>query len=209
MPKVQIQNGQGSIVGEMELNDRLFGMEPKVGVMHRTVVAEQAHKRQGTHDTMTRAEVSGGGRKPWKQKHTGRARQGSIRAPHWRHGGIVHGPHPRAYGHSVNKKEKRLAMASALSAKLQAGDFMVLDDLGITEMKTKQAAELLKQLGINGNKVLVILHEQNETVWKSFRNLQNVMVRVAPAFSVQELLTARKIIATKDAVQKMEEVWAS
>lgn len=209
MPKVQVQNGQGNKVGEMELNDRLFGMEPKMGVMHRTVVAEQARKRQGTHDTLTRAEVSGGGRKPWKQKHTGRARQGSIRAPHWRHGGIVHGPHPRGHGHGVNKKEKRLAMASALSAKLQAEDFLVLDDLGMTQMKTKQAVELLKQLGVDGSKVLIILHEPNETIWKSFRNLQNVMVRVAPAFSVQELLSARKVIATKDAVQKMEEVWAS
>jgi len=209
MPKVQVQNGQGNKVGEMELNDRLFGMEPKVGVMHRTVVAEQARKRQGTHDTLTRAEVSGGGRKPWKQKHTGRARQGSIRAPHWRHGGIVHGPHPREHGHGVNKKEKRLAMASALSAKLQAGDFLVLDNLGMTQMKTKQAVGLLKQLGVDGSKVLVVLHEPNETIWKSFRNLQNVMVRVAPAFSVQELLSARKIIATKDAVQKMEEVWSS
>jgi large subunit ribosomal protein L4 len=209
MPKVQVQNGQGSNVGEMELSDRLFGMEPKVGVMHRTVVAEQAHQRQGTHDTLTRAEVRGGGRKPWKQKHTGRARQGSIRAPHWRHGGIVHGPHPRNHAHAVNKKERRLAMASALSAKLQAGDFVVLNDLGITEMKTRQAASLLKHLGVDEQKVLVILHEQNETVWKSFRNLPDVIVRVAPAFSVQELLGARKIIVTQDAIKKMEEVWAS
>lgn len=208
MPKISVHNAQGKAIGETELNDKLFGLTPKVGLMHRKMRVEQAHQRHGTHDTLTRAEVAGGGRKPWKQKHTGRARQGTIRAPHWRKGGVAHGPHPRDHEITMSKKEKRLALASALSAKFQAGDLILVDDLGMTEIKTKRAMEILSGLGAKDKKVLILLGEHNETVWKSFRNLPNVQVKVAPGFSLVELLSANTIIATQSAVQAMEEVWA-
>jgi large subunit ribosomal protein L4 len=208
MPKANLYNAQGQTIGEVELSDSLFGAKAKEATVHRTVVAQLAHLRQGTHDTKTRAEVRGGGRKPWRQKHTGRARQGSIRAPHWRKGGTVHGPTPRDYAPIVNKKERRLAFRTVLADKVENGALLVVDELNFPEIKTKQAAAFLKALGIDSERVLILLHEPNETVFKSFRNIPNVLVRIAPAFALHEIIPARRVIATKQAIAKMEEVWA-
>ncbi|MFT0752567.1 50S ribosomal protein L4 [Synechococcus sp. RC10A2] len=208
MPKVSLYNAQGQAIGEVELSDRLFGTQGKMSVVHRTVVAQLAHLRQGTHDTKTRGEVRGGGRKPWRQKHTGRARQGSIRAPHWRKGGIVHGPTPRDYNPIVNKKERRLAFRTVLADKAENGALLVVDELNFPEIKTKHAAAFLNALGIGSERVLILIHEPNEIVYKSFRNLPNVLVRIAPAFALHEIIPARRVIATKQAIAKMEEVWA-
>jgi large subunit ribosomal protein L4 len=206
MPKVNVYDLQGKPVGEYEVSEKLLaGKNP---TLHRTVVAQLAHLRQGTHDTLTRGEVRGGGRKPWPQKHTGRARQGSIRAPHWRHGGVVHGPTPRDYNPIVNKKERRAAIRAALADKIESGALRVVEDLQFPEIKTKHAAAFLKALGVENGRVLILLHEPNEVVYKSFRNLPNVLVRIAPAFALHELIPARTVIATRAAVQKMEEVWA-
>lgn len=206
MPKVNVYDLQGKPVGEYEVSEKLLA--GKNTTLHRTVVAQLAHMRQGTHDTLTRGEVRGGGRKPWRQKHTGRARQGSIRAPHWRHGGIVHGPAPREYNPIVNKKERRAAIRAALADKIESGALRVVDDLQFPEIKTKHAAAFLKALGVENRRVLILLHEPNEVVYKSFRNLPNVLVRIAPAFALHEIIPAHTVIATRAAVQKMEEVWA-
>ncbi|CUU37690.1 MAG: 50S ribosomal protein L4 [Fimbriimonadales bacterium] len=206
MPKVNVYDLQGKPVGEYEVSEKLLA--GKNTTLHRTVVAQLAHLRQGTHDTLTRGEVRGGGRKPWPQKHTGRARQGSIRAPHWRHGGVVHGPTPRDYNPIVNKKERRAAIRAALADKIESGALRVVEDLQFPEIKTKHAAAFLKALGVENGRVLILLHEPNEVVYKSFRNLPNVLVRIAPAFALHELIPARTVIATRAAVQKMEEVWA-
>ncbi len=206
MPKVNVYDLQGKPVGEYEVSEKLLA--GKNTTLHRTVVAQLAHMRQGTHDTLTRGEVRGGGRKPWRQKHTGRARQGSIRAPHWRHGGIVHGPTPREYNPIVNKKERRAAIRAALADKIESGALRVVEDLQFPEIKTKHAAAFLKALGVENGRVLILLHEPNEVVYKSFRNLPNVLVRIAPAFALHEIIPARTVIATRAAVQKMEEVWA-
>lgn len=206
MPKVNVYDLQGKPVGEYEVSEKLLA--GKNTTLHRTVVAQLAHLRQGTHDTLTRGEVRGGGRKPWRQKHTGRARQGSIRAPHWRHGGIVHGPTPRDYHPIVNKKERRAAIRAALADKIESGALRVVEDLQFPEIKTKHAAAFLKALGVESGRVLILLHEPNEVVYKSFRNLPNVLVRIAPAFALHEIIPARTVIATRAAVQKMEEVWA-
>ncbi len=208
MAKAAVYNAQGQQVGEMELNPALFARTAKRSVLHRVVVAEQAHERQGTHSTLTRGEVRGGGRKPWRQKHTGRARQGSIRAPQWRHGGIVHGPKPRDYDPLVNKKERRLAFAAALSDKAESGALRIVEELHFPEIKTKHAMQLLNQLGATEGRVLVLIDQPNEVVYKSFRNLPNVLVRIAPAFALHELIPARHVIATRAAIQKLEEVWA-
>ncbi|MEO0249363.1 MAG: 50S ribosomal protein L4 [candidate division WOR-3 bacterium] len=209
MPKVLLTNQQGEQIGEIELKDPVFGIRPNSVVLHRKLVAELANARQGTHDTLTRGEVRGGGRKPWRQKHTGRARQGSIRAPHWRHGGIVHGPKPRSYRQHLNKKEKQLAIRAALSAKLAAGDLIAVQTLTLPEAKTKRAVEFLKNLGVHLKRVLFILPEYDETLLKAFRNLPNVIVRTAPSFSVHDLLGAEKVVATEQALRKMEEVWST
>lgn len=208
MAKATVYNAQGQQVGEMELNPALFSRAAKGSVLHRVVVAELAHQRQGTHSTLTRGEVRGGGRKPWRQKHTGRARQGSIRAPQWRHGGVVHGPKPRDYNPVVNKKERRQAFAAALTDKAESGALRIVDELNFPEIKTKHAVQLLSQLNATNGRVLVLIDQPNEVVYKSFRNLPNVLVRIAPAFALHELIPARYVIATKAAIQKLEEVWA-
>lgn len=206
MQKVKVYDLQGRTVGEYEVSDRLVSAKPSS--VHRTVVAQLAHLRQGTHDTLSRGEVRGGGRKPWRQKHTGRARQGSTRAPHWRHGGVVHGPTPRDYNPIVNKKERRAAFRAVLADKIESGALHVVEDLQFPEIKTKHAVALLKAMGIETGRVLILIHEPNEVVYKSFRNLPNVLVRIAPAFALHEIIPARTVIATRAAVQKMEEVWA-
>jgi large subunit ribosomal protein L4 len=208
MPKVSVYDKTGQPVREIELSDVVFAAEVRPDLMHAAVVAEQANARLGTADTKTRGEVRGGGRKPWRQKHTGRARQGSIRAPHWRKGGIVHGPTPRDYNPIVNKKERRLAFRTVLADKAEHGALLVVDELTFPEIKTKHAAAFLKSLGIGDERVLILIHEPNETVYKSFRNIPNVLVRIAPAFALHEIIPARRVIATPQAIAKMEEVWA-
>ncbi len=211
MPTVSVYDMQGKQVGELELSENLCPNEVNLNTVHRTVVAQLAHLRQGTHKVLTRGEVRGGGRKPWRQKHTGRARQGSIRAPHWRHGGIVHGPVPRDYDLAVNKKERRVAIRAVLCDKVQSGALKVVEDLQFPEIKTKSAVKFLASMGVHllkPERVLILLHEPNEVVYKSFRNLPNVLVRIAPAFSLYELIPARHVIATRSAVEKIEEVWA-
>jgi large subunit ribosomal protein L4 len=193
----------------MELSDEVFAAEVRVDLLHAAVVAEQANARQGTADTKTRNEVRGGGRKPWRQKGTGRARQGSIRAPQWRHGGVVFGPHPRDYSHHLPKKVRRAAMRSALTAKLDENAIITVETIRFDEIKTRHAVQFLKSLNIDDpNRVLVLLPEHDETVWKSFRNLPGIEVRISPAVSVRDVLVARRVITTPEALQKLEEVCA-
>lgn len=209
MPKLSVYDRTGQPVREIELSDKVFAAEVRTDLMHAAVVAEQANARQGTADTKTRGEVRGGGRKPWRQKGTGRARQGSIRAPHWRHGGVVFGPHPRDYSQRLPKKMRRAAMRSALTAKLAEDALITVESIRFDEIKTRHAVQFLKALNIDHpNRVLLLLPEHDETVWKSFRNLPGVEVRVSPAVSVREVLVARRIITTPEALQKLEEVCA-
>jgi large subunit ribosomal protein L4 len=209
MPKLSVYDNTGQPVREIELSDKVFSAEVRTDLMHAAVVAEQANARLGTADTKTRAEVRGGGRKPWRQKGTGRARQGSIRAPHWRHGGTVFGPHPRDYSQHLPKKMRRAAMRSALTAKLAENAIITLESIRFDEIKTRHAVQLLKSLSIeDASRVLVLLPEHDEIVWKSFRNLPGVEVRVAPAVSVRDMLIARRVITTPEALHKLEEVCA-
>jgi len=191
------------------LSEEVFAAEVRLDLMHAAVLAEQSNARQGTADTKTRGEVRGGGRKPWRQKGTGRARQGSIRAPHWRHGGTVFGPHPRDYSQRLPKKVRRAAMRSALTAKLAEDALITVESIRFDEIKTRHAVQFLKGLNIDEpNRVLVLLPEHDETVWKSFRNLPGVEVRISPAVSVRDILVARRVITTPEALQKLQEVCA-
>jgi large subunit ribosomal protein L4 len=208
MPKVAVYNKEGATVGEITLSDAVFGVEVNPGLLHEVVQMYLANQRQGTHDTKTRAEVSGGGKKPWRQKGTGRARQGSIRAPHWRHGGIVFGPHPREYGWTMPKKARRLALRQALSAKVAAGELIVLDSFELGAPKTKEVATLLKNLKAAEEKAFIVLPEENAIIYKSARNIPGVSVNAARNLNVYEVLRAGKIVLLKDAVAKVEEVLA-
>lgn len=208
MPTIKLHGADGKESGNLKLDDKLFGLEPNVAVMHRKMVAERNNARVGSHDTLTRAEVAGGGRKPWKQKHTGRARHGSFRSPIFRHGGIAHGPHPRSYAQDVNKKEKRLALQGALSARIADGSVVAVKNIPITEIKTKAAAEFLTTMGAGGQKTLVLIESTDTVLLKSFRNLPGVVVRTAPAFSLIDVLDAERIIATEQALKNTEEVWS-
>lgn len=209
MPKLNVYDSLGQPVREIELSDKVFAVKVRTDLMHAAVVAEQANARQGTADTKTRSEVNGGGRKPWRQKGTGRARQGSIRAPHWRHGGVVFGPHPRDYSHHMPKKMRRAAMCSALTAKLEENAIIMVESIHFDEIKTRHAVQFLKSLNIQDpNRLLILLPEHDETVWKSFRNLPGVQVRISPAVSVRDMLVARRVIATPESLQKLEEVCA-
>lgn len=207
MPKVAVYNKEGATVGEITLSDAVFAAEVNPGLMHEVVQMYLANQRQGTHDTKTRSEVSGGGKKPWRQKGTGRARQGSTRAPHWRHGGVAFGPHPRKYGWTMNKKARRAALRSALSAKLAAGDIIVLESFELAAPKTKEVVSLFKVLGAEVKPFLVI-GEQNEVIYKSTRNIEGANVNGARNLNVYEVLNAGKLVLTKDAVAKVEEVLA-
>lgn len=209
MPKVSVYNLSGQPVREIELMDEVFAAEVRPDLMHAAVVAEQANARQGTADTKTRGEVRGGGRKPWRQKGTGRARQGSIRAPHWRHGGTVFGPHPRDYSQRLPKKMRRAAMRSALSVKMAENAIITLENIQFEQIKTRHAVQMLKSLEIDDpRRTLILLPEHNEVVWKSFRNLPGIEVRISPAVSVRDLLVARRVITTPEALQKLQEVCA-
>ena len=197
----------GKQVGEVELSEGIFGIEPNVSVMHDVVKNHLANCRQGTQSALTRAEVSGGGKKPWRQKGSGRARQGSIRSPQWTHGGIALGPKPREYGKTVNKKVRRLAMKSALSSKVAAEELIVLDSLEMNEIKTKEVVSVLSALE-TGKKVLIVLPEKNETVYRSARNIKGVKTTLVNTLNVYDILNCDSLVVLKDAVAKIEEVYA-
>ena len=197
----------GKQVGEIELSDAVFGIDPNEAVVHDVVKNHLANCRQGTQSALTRAEVSGGGIKPWRQKGTGRARQGSIRAPQWTHGGIVFAPKPRDYSYTLNKKVKRLAMKSALSAKAQAEEIVVIDAIKMESIKTKTFKTFLNAVGVNG-KALVVTAENDSIVVKSAANIPGILVTFANLINVYDILNAQKLVVDKAALAKIEEVFA-
>ncbi|HJV47032.1 MAG TPA: 50S ribosomal protein L4 [Bacillota bacterium] len=205
MPKVALYNQAGAQVGEVELNDSVFGIEPNQHVLHDAVLMQQASLRQGTHDTKGRSEVRGGGRKPWKQKGTGRARQGSIRAPQWVGGGTVFGPTPRSYAYKLPRKVRRLAIKSALSSKVRDNEILVLEGLNFDAPKTKEMTQVLKGLNID-RKALVVTGDFVENVALSARNIPGIKFVTAEGINVLDVLKHDKLIITKDAVAKVEEV---
>ena len=207
MPKVDVYNIDGKKVSEVELKEEIFGIIPNENVVHAVLVNYLANQRQGTQSTKTRAEVRGGGKKPWRQKGTGRARQGSIRAPQWIKGGIALGPKPRSYKYRVNKKERRLALKSVLSSKVIENQLIVVDTLPLKEIKTKSMVSALNNLKVQG-KTLIVLPEKNENVQKSARNIENVKTSLVNTINVYDLLKYNKLILTLDAVKKIEEVYA-
>lgn len=207
MPTIAVLDKTGKEVGRLQLSDAVFGIEPNRAVLHSAVVAHLAALRQGTQSAKTRAEVSGGGKKPWRQKGTGHARQGSIRAPQWRHGGVVFAPKPRDYTVSMNKKEKRLAMKSALSSKVKDDEMVVLDEISVEGFKTKDVAALLKAVGA-GRKALLVLPKADEKVTVSARNIPGVKTAAVNTLNVYDILNADKFIVAKEAVAGIEEVYA-
>lgn len=207
MPKVAVFNVSGEEVGQIELSEAVFGIEPHQHVLHEAVVMQQASMRLGTHKTKGRSEVRGGGRKPWKQKGTGRARQGSIRSPQWKGGGIVFGPTPRSYAYKLPKKVRRLAIKSALSSKVIGNEIVVLDQLSINQPKTKEIVALLKNLKAD-RKALVVTSQFDENVALSARNIPGVKFVAANGINVLDVLAHDKLIITKEAVEKVEEVLA-
>ena len=207
MPKIDVYDIQGKKVSTVDLKDEIFGIEPNEAVVHSVLVNFLANQRQGTQNTKTRAEVRGGGRKPWRQKGTGRARQGSIRAPQWIKGGIALGPKPRSYKYRVNKKEKRLAIKSCLSSKVLEKELVVVDSLPFKEIKTKEMVKALNNLKVEG-KTLILLPEKNETVQKSARNIEGVKTTLVNTINVYDLLKYKNLVITLDTVKKLEEVYA-
>lgn len=207
MPQVSVYDMTGKEVAAAELNDSVFGIKPNKAIMHAMVVNYLANQRQGTQSTLTRSEVRGGGKKPWRQKGTGHARQGSIRAPQWVHGGIALGPKPRDYSYSLNKKEKRLAMKSALSSKVLDNDIVVVDSIKCDEFKTKTMVEMLKALNVE-TKALVVMPEVDLKVVKSLSNIPGVKPTLVNTLNVYDILNHDKFIVVKDAVDKIEEVYA-
>lgn len=207
MPNVAVVNMTGESVGNIDLNDAVFGIEVNAVVMHMAVVNYLANQRQGTQSTLTRTEVSGGGKKPWRQKGTGHARQGSTRAPQWRHGGIVHAPKPRDYSYSLNKKVRRLALKSALSDKVATNDLIVLDALNMESYKTKTVAECLKAIGAK-KKVLIVLPENNVFAVNSIRNIAGAKAAQVNTINTYDIVNADTLVIVKDAVKMIEEVYA-
>ena len=207
MPKVDVYDIAGKKVDTVDLKDEVFGIEPNEAVVHSVLVNYLANQRQGTQSTKTRAEVSGGGRKPWRQKGTGRARQGSIRAPQWIKGGIALGPKPRSYKYTVNKKEKRLAIKSVLSSKVLEKELTVVNEIKLKEIKTKEMQKALNNLKVEG-KTLILLPEKNETVQKSARNIEGVKTTLVNTINVYDLLKYKNLVVTLDTVKKIEEVYA-
>ena len=207
MPKVSVYNIEGKKVSDVELKEEIFGIEPNEEVIHSVLVNYLANQRQGTQSTKTRSEVSGGGRKPWRQKGTGRARQGSIRAPQWIKGGIALGPKPRSYKYVVNKKERRLAVKSMLSMKVLEESLVVVDKLDLKEIKTKNMVTALNNLKVSG-KTLIMLPEKNQNVQKSARNIEGVKTTLVNTINVYDLLKYNNLVVTLDTVKKLEEVYA-
>ncbi len=207
MPNVAVVDMEGKKVSTVDLADSIFGIEPNAAVMHQLVVSYLANQRQGTQSALTRAEVSGGGKKPWRQKGTGRARQGSTRAPQWYHGGVVFAPKPRDYRFSVNKKVRRLAMKSAFSTKVADSDLIVVDSIAVDEIKTSKIVKMLAAIG-SEKKALIVLPTVDEKVIKSARNIAGVKTAQVNELNVYDILNANKLIIAKDALAKIEEVYA-
>ncbi len=207
MPKVALYNTEGASVGEIELKDEVFGVEVNQYVLHQVVKMQLANKRQGTQSALTRAEVSGGGIKPWRQKGTGRARHGSIRSPIWKHGGVVFAPKPRSYRYTLPKKIRRLAMKSALSSKVNTQSIYVMESLELPEAKTREMAKVLKNLKID-RKALVVIPGKNETVERAVRNIPNVKLAYVNTLNVLDILNYDNFIITQDAARLVEEVYA-
>lgn len=208
MPKVDLYNKNGDVVGDVELSDNVFGVEVNENAMHLAVVNQLANMRQGTHSTKTTGEVRGGGAKPWRQKGTGRARHGSIRSVQWTKGGIAHGPKPRSYSYTIPKKVKRLALKSALSSKVVGNDIIVVEDLQLDTIKTKQVVEILKNLKADNSSVLFVLEASDEKLQRSARNIPDTKTALYNTINVYDILKHRKLIATKKAIEKIEEVYA-
>ena len=206
MANVSVYNMEGKAVGTIELNDAVFGVEVNEHLVHLAVLQQLANKRQGTQSAKTRSEVSGGGRKPWRQKGTGHARQGSTRAPQWKGGGIVFAPKPREYSFKLNRKEKRLALKSALTSRVEANKLFVLDELNFDSIKTKKMVSVLENLKIN--KALVVLEDKNENVVLSARNIPSVRTAFTNTINVYDILKYDTLVVTKDALAKIEEVYA-
>lgn len=207
MPSIDVYNVEGKKVKSVDLKEEIFGIEPNEAVVHSVLVNFLANQRQGTQSTKTRAEVRGGGRKPWRQKGTGRARQGSIRAPQWIKGGIALGPKPRSYKYTVNKKEKRLAIKSLLSSKVLENELTVVDTFAFDTIKTKQMVNALNNLKVEG-KSLILLADKNENVQKSARNIEGVKTSLVNTINVYDLLKYKNLVITLDTVKKLEEVYA-
>jgi large subunit ribosomal protein L4 len=206
MPTITLKTINGESIGEMELNSDVFGAKRNIPLLHQAVVEELANRRSGTADTKTRAEVAGGGRKPYRQKGTGRARQGSIRAPHYPGGGVVWGPHPRSYDQRMPRKMRRAALKSALSAKLEDGEIVFIDDFVVDSISTKKMASILSNLGAFG-KVVIAVAEITDEMYKSLRNIPGIALCVPPALSVAEVVDSDKIVMTKAAAQMLEEAF--
>ena len=206
MPTISVYDMTGKQTGSMELNADIFGIEPNVAVMHSAVINYLANQRQGTQSTKTRSEVSGGGRKPWRQKGTGHARQGSTRSPQWTHGGIALGPKPRSYRFALPKKVRRLALKSAFSSKVMADEMLVLESLSLEEIKTKTIVNMLNALGAD-RKVLLVLPEKDEKVILSARNIPGVKTALVNTLNVYDILNCDKFIVVKDAIAQIEEVY--
>lgn len=207
MPKYAVVDKTNKQIKEIELSDAVFGIEPNEPVMHAVVVNYLANQRQGTQSTLTRGEVRGGGKKPWRQKGSGRARQGSTRSPQWRHGGIALGPKPRSYRYTLNKKERRLAMKSAFSSKVLTNDMIVLNELAMNEYKTKEIVNILGALGAD-RKALIVLPEKNDMVIRSAANIPGVKTALVNTLNVYDILNADKFIVVEGAVAQIEEVYA-
>ena len=206
MATVKVYNMEGAEVGSLELNDAIFGVDVNTHLMHMAVVSQLANKRQGTQSAKTRAEVSGGGRKPWRQKGTGQARQGSTRSPQWRHGGVVFAPKPREYGFKMNRKEKALAIKSALTSRVEDGKIYVVDQISLDEIKTKKMTAMLGKLGLE--KALIVMDRKDDNVILSARNIPDVTTVTSNAINVFDILKDGNMVITKDAVQQIEEVYA-
>ncbi|MGI6279060.1 MAG: 50S ribosomal protein L4 [Acutalibacteraceae bacterium] len=207
MPNIAVLDMAGKNVGEITLSDAIFGIKPNAVVMHMAVINYLANNRRGTQSTLTRTEVSGGGRKPWRQKGTGHARQGSTRAPQWRHGGIVHAPKPRDYSYTLNKKVRRLALISALSDKCQSGGLIILDELKLDGYKTKTVSDCLKAIGA-GKKTLIVLENNNPFAIKSIANIAGAKSAQVNTINTYDVINADTLVIVKGAVAKLEEVYA-
>ena len=207
MPKIDVYNIEGKKVNDVELKEDIFGIIPNEELVHSVIVNYLANQRQGTQSTKTRAEVRGGGKKPWRQKGTGRARQGSIRAPHWIGGGIALGPKPRSYSYKLNKKERRLAIKSCLSSKVIENELTVIDKFEFNEIKTKEVAKMLNNLKLEG-KTLILLPEKNEIIQKSARNIKGVKTLSVNTINAYDLVKYKNLVVTLDTVKRLEEVYA-
>ncbi len=207
MPEIEVKDRENKVVGKITLPENIFGLEVRKDILHTAVVNYLANQRQGTHATKTRGMVRGGGKKPWRQKHTGRARHGSIRSPLWKGGGVVFGPQPRDYSYKLPKKQKRLALKVALSAKLKDGELTVVDSLNFDKPRTKDMVAFLKGLNLDSSSVLVVTEDKDENVFLSARNIPGVDVMRAQDLNTYEVLVHQNLVITKDALKKIQEVW--